>query len=613
MQSARVGSSTVELIGRAYACLSTRRRWQLATLTILMIITSFLEAVSIGSLLPFLVALTSSERINAIVGKLHTIIHINIEESQLRLFFTCVFVSAMIMAGLMRTLYFWLQTRLSVGISIDFSAQVYERTLHQPYEEIVRRNSSEVLAGAHKARDLVGYLIQPTLTLMNSIILLCSVLTALIIVDPILALSMTAGFATLYLGAMTITKQLLRINSVTYARELGRVNKVIQEGLGGIRDVIIDGTQATFSGLYKNALSKMQISTANNMLATQIPRYIIETLGVVILASLTFLLVSINDSLIEIIPVLGVAALGAQRLLPVLQQAYAAYTTILGTFHSACDALDLLEQPVPLLKVLDRSNQLAFKYSLSVDGLYFRYCPESSYVLNNVNLNIKPGEKIGFIGITGSGKSTFVDLLMGLLSPTKGKIFIDGCKLSQENRHQWYNCLSHVPQAIFLADSTIAENIAFGASEHHIDMSRVREAAKAAQISLEIEQLPNKYATRVGERGVRLSGGQIQRLGIARAIYKRSKVLIFDEATSALDTVTEANVMDAIQGLDRDVTILMVAHRINTLKYCDSIVELTNSTISWRGTYEELIDRLANSSSNKTIEVVDYELGKKHT
>ena len=191
MQSARVGSSTVELIGRAYACLSTRRRWQLATLTILMIITSFLEAVSIGSLLPFLVALTSSERVNAIVGKLHTIIHINIEESQLRLFFTCVFVSAMIMAGLMRTLYFWLQTRLSVGISIDFSAQVYERTLHQPYEEIVRRNSSEVLAGAHKARDLVGYLIQPTLTLMNSIILLCSVLTALIIVDPILALSMT--------------------------------------------------------------------------------------------------------------------------------------------------------------------------------------------------------------------------------------------------------------------------------------------------------------------------------------------------------------------------------------------------------------------------------------
>lgn len=598
-----VDSSILRLISRAFACLSARRKSQLAILTVLMMVTSFLEVISIGSLLPFLAALTSSERMNEIVGNLPAIIHVNADESQLRLFFTCIFVIAILVSGLTRALYFWLQTRLSLAISIDFSTQVYEKTLHQPYEQIVRRNSSEVLADAHKARDLVGYLIQPALTLINSSILLCSVLTALIIVDPILAFSVTIGFATLYLGATTTTKQSLRRNSITYARELGRVNKVIQEGFGGVRDVIIDGTQATFSGVYRNALSKMQTSAANNALATQIPRYIIETLGVIVLACLTFLMVSHNGNLIEMVPVLGIVALGAQRLLPVLQQAYAAYTTIRGAFHSASDALDLLEQPAQLSKVFDRSIQEMFKCNLSVEGLCFRYHPESPYVLNNINLNIKPGEKIGFIGVTGSGKSTLVDLLMGLLSPTKGKIFIDGSKLSPENNHHWYGCLSHVPQAIFLADSTIAENIAFGVNKCDIDMSMVREAAKVAQISFEIEQLPNQYLTSVGERGIRLSGGQIQRLGIARAIYKRSKVLIFDEATSALDTMTEAKVMEAIQDLNRDVTMLMVAHRVNTLKYCDSIIELINGVISWRGTYQELIVRLAKKPPNKKIKV----------
>lgn len=592
MSANNIEKSTIKLVRRAYRHLTVRRRRQLIGLSVIMLLSSFVEAISIGSILPFLGALTSPEQTHIFANKLPFLSSLNQEgKSELRQIYTLIFISMVLISGLFRVVYFKLQTRISMAISIDFSVQAYERTLYQPYKEIIQKNSSEILAGAHKARELVGYLIQPVLTMVSSVLVLCAVLMTVIAVQPTVAISGIVGFGGLYLFATTISNRLLQRNSITYAKELGQVNKVIQEGVGGIRDVIIDGTQPTFTRLYRSALSKMQAAAASNVIISQMPRYFIEMFGLILLAGISYLMINRNENFVSAIPTLGVIALAAQRLLPLIQQTYAAYATIRGAYHSASDALDLLDQPILQTQRLVDPWGMSFKSLLKVEKLTFGYAPDKKIILKEVNLEIRPGEKVGIIGVTGSGKSTLVDLLMGLLLPTSGTIYIDGEKLSEANIRNWQRFISHVPQSIFLADSTIAQNIALGVENNDIDMNRVEEAARIAQISKDIESFPDGYQTRVGERGLLLSGGQKQRIGLARAIYKRSQVIVLDEATSALDLKTETEVMDAIDRIGDDATLLIIAHRIGTLQKCDKLIQLTDGVISWSGNYDELITK----------------------
>jgi ATP-binding cassette subfamily B protein len=223
--------------------------------------------------------------------------------------------------------------------------------------------------------------------------------------------------------------------------------------------------------------------------------------------------------------------------------------------------------------------------------LYFRYGSNSDYVLKNLNLNIEKGSRVGFIGVTGSGKSTLLDIIMGLLQANSGTLEIDGQPITPANQRAWQLHISHVPQAIFLADSTIEENIAFGVPKSQIDNLLIKQVARQAQIAETIESWPAQYQTFVGERGIRLSGGQRQRIGIARALYKQADVIIFDEATSALDNKTEKAVMQAIEGLDQDLTILIIAHRLSTLKNCSQIFELAKGGIKRAGSYQDLLSK----------------------
>jgi ATP-binding cassette subfamily B protein len=290
------------------------------------------------------------------------------------------------------------------------------------------------------------------------------------------------------------------------------------------------------------------------------------------------------------IPVLGALALGAQRLLPALQQAYASFSAIIGVEASLKDVLALLDQPLP-----EYLNQLfpapiLFEKEIKLTNLSFSYTKDSPLVLENINLSILKGERIGFIGVTGSGKSTLIDIIMGLLSPTNGKLTIDQKILSRENQRSWQVRIAHVPQNIYLSDSTIEENIAFGIPVNEINHQRVKEAAKQAQIADMIDSSENGYQTLVGERGVRLSGGQRQRISIARALYKKADVLIFDEATSSLDTETEEVVMSAIDKLGENLTILIIAHRLTTLKGCDRIVKLDKDNKIHIGIYKDLVN-----------------------
>jgi ABC-type multidrug transport system fused ATPase/permease subunit len=297
-----------------------------------------------------------------------------------------------------------------------------------------------------------------------------------------------------------------------------------------------------------------------------------------------------EGGMVTAIPVLGALALGAQRLLPALQQAYGAYSTIKGSISSFKDVLNLLDQPLPEYADQPPPKPIPFEKEIKLIDLNFCYTEDSPWVLKNINFSLDKGTRIGFIGVTGSGKSTLLDIIMGLLPATSGSIVVDGQFITNENRRGWQAHIAHVPQNIYLSDSTIEENIAFGISKEKIDHQRVEKAAKQAQIAELIEEWVDGYQTFVGERGIRLSGGQRQRIGIARALYKQVDVLIFDEATSALDNETEQVVMKAIGGLERDLTILIIAHRLTTLKGCDQIIKLDKNNIVHTGSYQEMIN-----------------------
>ncbi len=584
-----------KLLRRLWHHISPRRRAQFGMLLVLMVLTSFAEILSIGAVLPFLGVLTSPERVFAHPAAQPFIEFLALDQpNALLLPLTVVFGLAVLLAGGMRLMLLWANTRLSFATGADLSINVYRRTLYQPYAVHVARNSSEVISGiSGKVNNIIYSAILPLLALISSSIMLVMILVAMLSVDPLIALAAFGGFGIIYAVIIRLTRKRLLNNSNSIARESPRVLKALQEGLGGIRDVLIDGTQPAYCQIYRNADLPLRHAQGNNIFISQSPRYGMEALGMLLIAALAYVLAQQEEGVAKAIPVLGALALGAQRLLPVLQQAYGAWSGIQGGRTSLRDALDLLDQPLPGHADQPPAIPLPYHQGIVLRHLSFRYSPQTPWVLNNLDLTIPYGSRVGFIGTTGSGKSTLLDIVMGLLQPTQGTLEVDGQTITLGNHRAWQSHIAHVPQSIFLADSSIEENIAFGVPKAQIDPQRVRQAARQAQIADTIETWPKQYQTFVGERGIRLSGGQRQRIGIARALYKQADVIIFDEATSALDNETEQAVMQAIEKLSEDLTILIIAHRVTTLKNCTLIVELVDGGVKRIGSYQDIVDKSA--------------------
>jgi ABC-type bacteriocin/lantibiotic exporter with double-glycine peptidase domain len=582
-----------QLITRLWRHFSLSRRGQFAWLLVLMIIASFAEILSIGAVLPFLAILTDPARVFAHPSAQPIIQAFGLTEpTQLLLPLTIAFGLAALIAGAMRLLLLWASIRLSYAAGADLSISIYRRTLYQPYAVHVACNSSEIINGISSKASSAAYTINMILNLISSGTMLLCILVALVSVDPVTALVAFGGFGLIYASIIKLTRNSLFINSKIIARESTFVIKSLQEGLGGIRDVLIDGSQAAYCQIYRNADQPLRRAQGINSFINYGPRYAMEALGMLLIASLAFALAHQSEGIAKAIPVLGALALGAQRLLPVLQQAYGSWSGIRGGQASLQDALDLLDQPLPEYADQPPAKPMPFRQEISLKQISFRFSPQTPWVFKNLNLNIPKGGRVGFIGVTGSGKSTLLDIVMGLLQPTGGVLEIDGQVVAPINHRSWQAHIAHVPQAIFLADSSIEENIAFGVPKEQIDQVLVRQAAQQAQIADIVETWPKQYHTVVGERGIRLSGGQRQRIGIARALYKQADVIIFDEATSALDNETEQAVMQAIEGLSKDITLLIIAHRLTTLKNCTQIVALGDGGIERCGTYQDVVNSI---------------------
>jgi len=568
---------------------SPGRRKELRLILLLTIFSSFAEFISIGSVLPFLGALTNPEFIfkHELFAPIANFFQIK-DSGELVLVFTLTFVVATVVSSFLR---FWLLLRMTTfGYQIggDFSSEIYKRTLYQKYEIHVSRNSSEVISGiSEKADGVVNKIFMPILTIITSTVLILSMLSVMIYTDPVASMSVFLGIFLIYTTVVLSNKRKLLILGGIIDIERSNVIKFLREGLGGIRDVLIDGTQKEFFDMFRGADQSYRKAQISCDMIAHTPRFMVETLAIILIVMIAYFLSQTEAGSQQLIPVMGMFALAGQKILPLVQQVYSSVTSVRGGQSILNSIVLLIQKDINMDSATDK-RVLPFNSSIILKGLSYQYPNINTNIIKNINLTIKKGDKVGIMGQTGGGKSTLIDILMGLLIPNMNKIKVDGIEVNEGTCQQWRNGISHVPQSIFLSDRTISENIAFGISKDKINHSLVKKSAKMAFIDQKIESMDGGYGAMVGERGVRLSGGQRQRIGIARAFYKQADLIVLDEATSALDLKTEEKVIKSFDDLE-GVTMIIVAHRLSTLKSCDVIVELNEGQIIRIGSYEEVV------------------------
>jgi len=546
----------------------------------LILFASVAELLTLSAIFPFLSVLSNPDLIfnDSRAAWLISALDINSPEG-LILPFALFFCFAAVSGALIRLASNFLSIRLAFSISHKLSISIFHNALHRTYAKHVSANNNEVIATLGNKLDRVIFsLILQVFLLLTALIISLIILIALIYINPILTLSIAIACGTFYLVVILLINTLLLRESEVIAAANTKQIKTMRESLGGIRDVLINNAHNFYYSTFETADYQLRRGQAINMFASMSPRFLIEGLGLIIIVVAAYYY-SQQSSFIAAIPILGALAVGAQKLLPLFQQLYVAWTSLRGNYESLQDVVRLLNES-PHLNQTPVPHILTFRNSIQLKELSFQHSGASDYVFHDLNFSIVPGDRIGIIGKTGAGKSTLVDIIAGLLFPTKGQVSVDGVKLDQNNASSWMTSLAYVPQNIFLSDESILENIAIGEDKKNIDKVLVRSALKHASLDEFILSLPEGVDTKVGERGIKISGGQKQRIGIARAIYKKASLIIFDEATSALDAITETSVMDAIYRLDSNITMLVIAHRTSTLKNCNKIIKLENNAIS---------------------------------
>ncbi|WP_200833910.1 ABC transporter ATP-binding protein [Tabrizicola flagellatus] len=568
-----------------------RRFW---ILTGVMLLVAAAEIAGISAVLMLLNVLAAPETIQS-NRTLSWLMHLSGLESafsfQIGLAVLVLFV---VMAGLtVKALGTYATIRFSLMRGYSISSRLLAAYLSQPYAWFLDRNSAELEKNVLSEVDgLVDRVILPCLRLVANSLLVLAILGFLLMVDPLVTLFsggvLGLGYGLIYLRFRGRLHRLGRVMMDAFENRF----LVAQEATGGIKDVKLMGLEASYVRSYSTAARTAAQSGATMGAMSELPRFALEaiTFGTM-LALILLLLLKSGGNVTEIVPTLGVIAFSTMRLLPSLQQIYHALVALRGA-TAILDAIVTDFRSTPALPMADavRTEPLRLERALELDGVSFAYAQAEKPTLRGVDLVIPARTTVGIVGGTGAGKTTLVDLILGLLTPDEGELRVDGVRITPENMRAWQGTLGYVPQTIFLTDETIASNIAFGVPKDQIDMGAVERAARIAALhDFVVSDLPQGYQTFVGERGVRLSGGQRQRIGIARALYRDPTLLIMDEATSALDNITERVVMEAVNRIRADKTIILIAHRLTTVKTCDTIFLMDRGRLLAQGSYDELL------------------------
>lgn len=568
--------SSMSLVRQLVSHLSPEMHRRLACAIALMVVSALAEAISFAALIPFLTAMVAPDQ-SAPFPTLSGWARVLGSDNPLSLRWPLAlgFCLAAVVSLVIRMATLWYGDRLSAAIVSELSLAAYRRTLEQPYTTHVNRNSSSVRASLlSHVPALTAHVIFPAMRLLTLSLVVGVLVVSLLLLQPGIATLLLGLLATAYAVASALTRPLLLRNGQLQAEHGTHLYQAVDEGLGGIRDVILDHSQSFYEERYREHEKPLRQLVAEANTLASLPRFIVEGLAMIGIVALAYWLTTQPQGLTTAIPTLGLITLAAQRLLPAIHECFFCVAQMRNASAIVESVLALLDQPSPASR--SPSVALPFHQSLSLDNVSFRYSSDSQWVLRHVNLTIAKGDRVAIVGTTGSGKSTLADVIMGLLEPTEGSLLIDG---QPGPAAAWQAAIAHVPQALFLADASIAANIAIGVPADRIDGVRLRDAAHCAQIGEFIATLPAGYDTPVGERGIRFSGGQRQRLGIARALYKNAAVLVLDEATNALDEDTERALIATLAGLPRSLTIVMITHRLSTTQYFNRVIAIEHGRV----------------------------------
>ena len=590
----------MEIYKKLLYLLLPNERKQGIVLILMFLLMAILDMIGVASIMPFIYVISNPGIIenNSIINSaFQTSKLIGVETVQEFLFLSGIIFFILLLISLsFKALTTYVQTRFTQMRGYSIAKRLIEGYLNQPYTWFLNRNSAELgKTVLSEVGIVVSGGIKPFLNLIAQTIVAVALLILIILVNPKLALITGLTLGTAFGIIYKLSKGLLlRIGEERLERNQIRFN-VLSEAFGAIKEIKLGGLEQTYISKFSEAAKRMAKVSATGKVITVLPRFAVEAVafGGMIIVVLFFM--SRSSSFSEIIPIVAVYAFAGYRLMPALQQIYSDVSEL----RFIAPALNSMFEDLSKLQSYAYDHDKSFlllNNEITLKGINYNYPNASNTALKDIQLSIPAKSTVGFVGATGSGKTTTVDIILGLLEAQEGTLEVDGKIIDNQNRKKWQRSIGYVPQQIYIADDTIEANIAFGLNNSkEINYKAVERASKMANLhNFVSSELPDKYKTIVGERGVRLSGGQRQRIGIARALYYNPQVLVFDEATSALDNLTELAVMDAVHNLGKDVTIIMIAHRLSTVKECDIIFFLENGKLSAQGTFEKLLENNDN-------------------
>ncbi|MGH7900318.1 MAG: ABC transporter ATP-binding protein [Thermodesulfobacteriota bacterium] len=562
-----------------------------------MVIVALIEVTGIASIMPFLVLIATPEEINKNQYLRWFYELFNFTSTNRSLLFVGLFVFLLItISNAISALVTWMQFRFSWNFNHSLSKRLLSKYLHQPYLFFLNRNTADLIKSVlSDAYSVVRNVLIPGLQMIANSVVALFILIFLIVIDPLLAIGVILVFGFTYALIYTLVRRKLARTGKKSIKVNTERFKIANEAFRSIKYIKLLGKEEEFLEYYLPYSSRYTSYMATNEVIGSIPGYAIDSIAFGGILVIVLYLLTVKQDLSYTLPLIGVYAFAVRRLIPALKVMLKGLTSL--RFNLAL--IDLLykelnsndDKNVSILINRDKIERLPFREKLELKNITFYYPGTRESIIRNLNLCIKAHTSVAFVGETGAGKTTIVDIILGLLRPNEGSLLIDDVEITDEILPMWQKNLGYVPQEIYLQDDTLARNIAFGVSKDHVDMDAVVQASKIASLhDFVMNELPDRYETVIGEQGVRLSGGQRQRIGIARAVYHNPAVLVMDEATSALDGVTESVVLDAIKNLSKLKTLILITHRVDTARDCDVLYLVDHGHITAEGTFDELIN-----------------------
>ena len=584
----------MQMLKKMLAILSPSERKRVVILMCMIVIMAFLDVLGVASILPFMAVLANPDLLNTNVvlnTALVTSRHIGIHTPEQFLFALGILFFVLLVTSLaFKALTTYAQIRFALMREYSIGKRLVEAYLRQPYSWFLNRHSADLGKNIlSEVGVVVGNGLNPMMNLIAQSMVALALLTLLLVVDPLLALSVGLVLGLAYVCIFAVMRGWLKRFGQARIQANQERFTALSEAFGAAKEVKVGGLEQTYIQRFAKPAKIYPRAEAMAKVIAILPRFAFESVafGGMILA--VIYLMAKNGSFANAVPIISLYALAGYRIMPALQQIYTAFTQL----QYVTPALDVLNQNLSSQQFTDDQqnnlSMLSLTENIRLENVSFRYPSPPNPILKSINLAIPANSMVGLVGATGSGKTTMADVILGLLEPQEGYLYVDGQPITAANRRQWQRTIGYVPQHIYLTDDSIVANIALGVNTKDIDQKAAERAAKIANLhEFVMKNLPQGYATTVGERGVRLSGGQRQRIGIARALYHNPQVLILDEATSALDNLTEQAVMEAMNNLVHEITIILIAHRLSTVRKCDRIYLLERGIVKASGTFDEL-------------------------